>query len=92
MKAILVLDKMPKSCKECRLCYNGIDCVINGWVVFADEGQTNRSSRCPLKPLQEKLDSTLIALQRGEYEVSAELFYQVEGYNRCIERILGEEE
>ena len=51
-KAILILEKMPKSCEECSLCYNGIDCAINGWVVCSDEGQTNRSSDCPLIPVE----------------------------------------
>ena len=44
-----------------------------------------------LKPMPEKLDATLIALQCGRDTVSSELVYQVEGYNRCIDELLGGE-
>ena len=87
-KAILILD-MPKSCEKCSLCYNGIDCAINGWVVFSNEGQTNRSSRCPLKSIPQKKEN-VIGFDDIDLEWSADSY--CEGWNECIEEILGEEE
>ena len=87
-KAILILEKMPKSCEKCRIC-NGIDCAINGWVVCSDEGQTNRISRCPLKHLPQKRmpkdngKQGLLKLIEQCFDI---------GYNACLDEILlGEE-
>lgn len=86
MKAILVID-MPKNCKECAIKYRS---EINGYWCFNlrnDEyassvlpvNECRRDERCPLKPLPEKM----------AWGHSIEY---VDGYNACIDEILGETE
>ena len=53
-KAILVID-MPKSCEDCPLCYDEINCALKGWVVFNDSGQIDRNKKCPLIPVDDWL-------------------------------------
>lgn len=78
MKAILILD-MPKSCGECPI-YNGSEMLCCGCKVRAKEINTI-PSWCFLKPLPQKI------LDR--YEAPQD--YR-DGWNDCIDEILGEEE
>ena len=89
MKAILVIDKMPESCKDCRLKYfdNGDDayfggsterCVIDG----SEISISGRYDDCPLRPLPEKKKGTTY-----KYYPAYTL-----GWNDCLDEIKGEEE
>ena len=80
MKAILVID-MPKSCAKCKLedfgyCWGGSSNVR----LMA----TERSKECPLKPMPEK--NTWDITKNGHVTEYAE------GYNACLDEILGETE
>ena len=76
MKAILVID-MPKSCDECPLVVND-ECM--------KERKNNKPKACPLRPMPQKRENNeewLNEYHRDDY---------ADGYNRCIDEIMGEEE
>lgn len=54
MKAILILDEMPKSCADCRL-KRGLFCGENGNSLYDyihyDDSLNYKPDWCPLKPL-----------------------------------------
>ena len=77
MKAILVIDEMPKNCSECKRNVDGV-CGACGELVY--------SIVCPLKPLpQKKMPKS------GEaYPQSMVLIDRWRGYDECINDILGE--
>lgn len=78
MKAILVID-MPKSCLECSLSkLYGSYCSATQSDTYTTEGDI--SSDCPLKPMPEKEEGSMWNTDIGEY---------YEGYNACIDEILG---
>ena len=87
MKAILVLDKMPKGCAYCKY-YTPHTCLLSyeDTSLYAE----NRSVFCPLKPMPEKkhahtfhyVDSKGDLLQGEMYED-----YDA-GWNDCIDKIL----
>ena len=81
MKAILVID-MPKGCCEC-------NCAIDlcHGTIPSQEWYNKRPSWCPLKPIPEKKEIKNIFQYRGLAEQ-----YRKEGWNECIEEILGETE
>ena len=83
MKAILIVD-IPDDYNIAEIRVN-IQANCYGEEILDWRNQT-------LIPMPKKLDATEISMQCGKYEVSDKLVYQVEGYNRCIERILGEAE
>ena len=89
MKAILVLDEMPNNCSECP-CRNEEDFECNnqykGYISDYLKWNSGRPSWCPLKPMPEKIGSSLIV---DSEEIQSA--YQV-GWNDCVECILGEEE
>ena len=80
MKAILMLKEMPKSCKDCILCTD------NWWCVADDEptDDKKRPTWCPLKPLPQK--KTIDIAKWNDYGSGWD-----NGYNACIDEILGEE-
>lgn len=96
MKAILVLDKMPKTCRECKITYldtgddayfgaNVYRCVIDNSEIYTE----GRQYDCPLKPMPEKKDEHVKIDNWGlEGIINAEH----RGYNRCLEDLLGDEE
>lgn len=47
MKAVLVLDEMPKGCGDCDLFYDFVFCTLDGNLSNWDR----RPDGCPLKPL-----------------------------------------
>ena len=55
MKAILVIDEMPKTCEECRYgSWYGSACRLLDCDTYRDKKGMHED--CPLKPLPEKLD------------------------------------
>ena len=85
MKAIIILDEMPKSCTDCP--YLGFEkdtekpaCVICEGRFKKDEDIENeRSVICPLRPMPEQMSWG----HTVDY---------IEGYNACLEEIAGETE
>ena len=84
MKAILVIN-MPEKCLECNLAHNGdFYCVATG----SSCASNKRCKDCPLKPMPQKrtLPNWLtIGMPKGNEP------WFTEGYNKCIDEILGEE-
>ena len=80
MKAILVVD-MPKNCDKCPL-INGIHCMVTREEIEDPWGEIERN--CPLKPIPQR---KLTDLEKTtDYSCGWE-----QGYNACINEILGEE-
>ena len=91
MKAILVID-MPKNCITCRYRFSKWNeevgtfhiCSICDERLREEDFGDNRADFCPLKPLPQKknpLDDCGMWNGKG-----------IQGYNACIDEILGEEE
>ena len=82
MKAILIVDIDDELLEDYENFYVDYDLRAE-----RKDENVNESIRyvedCPLKPMPLKLETI---------EVDSKLAYQVEGYNICIEDILGEEE
>ena len=81
MKAILVLDEMPKSCCDC--------CLTDGeWskcvVEWRDEEYNKRPSWCPLKPMPKKMNEEDY---RQKVNGNGDYYEQVIGWNACIEEL-----
>ena len=83
MKAILVID-MPKSCAVCPIYQEGIDgyCPI-GFLTPSNKYEIAKG--CPLKPMPKKKNTLLT-----EYNL-IEAIYE-NGWNDCIDEIMGETE
>ena len=75
MKAILILDA-PKMCDKCPL-INGIHCMVTREEIEDPWGEIDKN--CPLKSMPRKM-----AVEHRWY---SEDF--AEGYNKCIDEILG---
>ena len=91
MKAILIID-MPKSCEDCELCDGTYDyiCLRLGEVDESVENGT-KDLRCPLKPMPErKRKIKELPQYTKEYETYCK--GEVDGWNFCLDEILGEEE
>ena len=93
-KAILVLDKMPKSCIECPLMFrDGYDdccCPFLSGTLFDYAlakvfyyDKERHPNNCPLRPLPQEKEELYYPC--NEYEQAFN-----EGYNRSIDDILGE--
>ena len=88
MKAILLIDEMPKNCRVCPLktekdgylnyCFTGK--TLHADVIFAN----NRLVDCPLKPMPNKKKPN------DPDETWEELHHRF-GYNDCIDEIFGEQ-
>lgn len=103
-KAILILDKMPKSCLECEILDNDELTCIGMKVEYGN--LNNRQTWCPLKPLPQKKEAKEIkhfsdfVYVKTEYDlitndIVGKIKYDVEtifneGYNSCLDEILGE--
>lgn len=86
MKAILVLNDMPSSCDKCPLFgshYSDMTCRGNGRSINYPYPKEVRQDWCPLKPMPSKRST--------EYN-PARNPYITEGYNACIDEILGDKE
>lgn len=106
MKAILVLDDMPKNCLECPFRYKSEEMPLGNFTyqslfrckfepegLCEDDGDTvylndimmkSKPDWCPLKPMIEKKDRNKVV---GDY-----LRGRCDGYNACIDEILGDKE
>ena len=89
MKAILVLDEMPKNCLECPLGKNMsiaietcIQCPLGKCAIDAET--EIRPDWCPLRELPNPKE-------QGKAENILEIFTNA-GYNACIDEILGDKE
>lgn len=89
-RAILILDKMPENCMNCRLRYKDGD--TDEWFRFRchisedqipKEGKLNN---CPLKPMPRKLPIESGSIMNTFKESTK---YKHIGYNKCIDEILG---
>jgi len=89
MKAILVIDLMPKTCKECKY-YDDYFCRIQKWCPEDDLGEDGKATWCPLKPLPQYEDVgevERLAEEVGDRKECAVAY--ADGYNDCINDILG---
>ena len=86
-KAILVID-MPSSCSKCSIC-QGIDMCGEYICSIKDEfdgeqgyydGEYDRPNYCPLREVPQKKDTTYHPCRNP---------YVTEGYNACIDELLG---
>ena len=86
MKAILVID-MPNSCEECPCCYgftcSPLDREMGTWMI-----KHGKLIDCPLKPMPEK--ETRNVMEGTPCEEWQSMYD--EGWNDCIDEILGETE
>jgi len=87
MKAILVIDDMPKNCMECKYCgWSARDeekracMLLEGWFFNDEDIEENRSVICPLKPLPTRPD--VIPIKEKEAYVF--------GWNDCLKEIEGD--
>lgn len=80
-KAILVLDKMPRSCEECTLTE---DCWCN--VTGKNIKYNHAFDSCPLKLMPEKKEVCSL-----EDATDVEDWFD-NGYNACIDELVGWEE
>ena len=90
MKAILVLNDMPSKCRDCQFYYQTHDesddyvskCeVLNDMTI---DGFIDKYSGCPLKPAPSKKDVK-------NAKTMTDLGW-IDGYNACIDEILGDKE
>lgn len=86
MKAILVIDEMPKNCGECRFC-DGDCCYITsnkneelgGVILDCVDHLDIREDWCPLKPMPETKE-TYTKDKAKDYWIAC-------GWNACIEEL-----
>lgn len=89
MKSFLIIDT-PKNCDDCP-CADG-----ELGLCQADEKQRNCDWYkvplwCPLKPMPTK-KKPLFDPNHCEIEEEIKIIHEIDGYNRCIDEILGETE
>ena len=84
MKAILILNEMPKQCDDCDFCQGGYLlsylCGLTGEEFEFINGE--RKGFCPLKPLPDKIDQ---GYPCDTYDIGYS-----DGWDACLEEILGE--
>lgn len=99
MKAIAVIEKMPKDCDECPLVSSINDmCILldedafpNRWVEDAPYYSLKEKGDCPLRPLpQKKIPHFDPNACTYDEERERSIMNEIDGYNRCIDEILGE--
>ena len=95
MKAILVLDEMPKGCNDCPL-YQMVETKVSGLTYPVGYGwcsvdgidlERDTPLLCPLKSMPEKMEELK---DRGENHCEYSLIERLEyrkGWNACIEEI-----
>lgn len=88
MKAILMLDEMPKTCDECPFshwldrCGDDYCTAIHDTVrLIGEKYYSDRAEWCPLKPMPQKM--TPVTLHQC---IEDEYLYQ-KGWNDCLEEI-----
>ena len=99
MKAVLVIDEMPKNCSDCWLHRNEYSDYEKVWEdichnaehechVLSKTNYIKRPSWCPLKSLSQKQELKKGWLKDGEEILEA----YINGYNACLDEITGETE
>lgn len=88
MKAILVIDEMPKTCGDCTFSRGDEDDFESTWVrcyaynpttvMHESADMFKKPSWCPLKPLPQKMEEDTIESMMDDYSI---------GWNDCIEEI-----
>lgn len=92
MKAILVID-IPKTCEDCCLYYQWANkCKGNEKAVVDNK---KKLIDCPLKPMPRKRGKVVLTertqdINHIKWQLECNIFS--EGYNKCIDELLGEEE
>lgn len=87
VKAVLVID-MPNNCEECKIIY----LQGHGESVCDSDDWSKRPSWCPLRPLPEKMSMNDEAeFYLGYMNGKTKYLGFNEGYNACLEDILGGE-
>ena len=83
MPAILLIKEMPKTCKECS-CQLMLVCVPTDEDIdeYIDPSK-GKPDWCPLRPLPQKA--------YGEFPCTYEYGF-IDGYNKCLDEIMGETE
>ncbi len=89
MKAVLVID-MPKVCADCEYLLKSTDgynyCSLTQCFCSKDlDAQNEKEPWCPLKPMPEKKEP-FYDININDYDI------RVDGWNDCIDEILGEED
>ena len=81
MKAILVID-MPTNCRSC-------DKLVRKGCLKGDYRKDERPKQCPLKemPKKRKLPADMV-----DYTNYGEEPWFTDGFNACLDELLGEEE
>ena len=78
-KAMLIMDDIPTTCSECKLC--GFDGVCHAVHEFCQYRFDKKQEWCPLRECPQKkiktIDMTLMEM------------CEIDGYNACIDEILG---
>ena len=99
MKAIAVINEMPKDCDECPLVDENCYCILLGKDAFPNECvesapyySLKEKGNCPLRPLPEKMPMRDEAeFYLGYMNGKTKYLGFNEGYNACLEDILGGE-
>ena len=86
MKAILVFDVDEFTYEAINDYFTGVIDLHLGNDKFIDFEDVI------LQPMPQKLNATEIAIEIEKFKVDDKLMYQVEGWNRCIDEILGDTE
>ena len=83
MKAILVIDEMPKNCEECPCCYGfacpPLDREMGMWMI-----KYGKPLDCPLKPMPDRKEEG--------YPIDDYAIGKADGWNACLYEITGETE
>jgi len=82
-KVMLIMDEMPTTCSQCNLC--GFDGVCHAVHEFCQYRFDKKQEWCPLREVPQKKE----VLKREQYEFGSIGLAFTEGYNRCIDEILG---
>lgn len=83
MKAILVLE-MPSRCEECNFHQYGICHAVRKCITGTPKELKSRPDWCPLKPMPSK--------KNEDKAYTMTQLYRTQGYNACIDEILGDKE
>lgn len=83
-KMVLVIDK-PNECSECPCFYDYLRCQAEEDAKVYGE---KRPYNCPLKPMP-KRKLALFDPNHCDMEEEIKIIHEINGYNRCIDEILG---
>lgn len=92
MKAILVIDEMPKNCDECPIRFSG---EPNEWCWYLRHGLddiTSKPSCCPLKPMPLKRRTEVVWRDaNGRELITHEYTEKDKVWNEIVDYLEGEE-